>query len=505
MKKSTRFIVTGISYFFILLFIYASISKMMDFENFQVQIGQSPLLSAYAGFVSYAVIIAELLIVLMLIFPKTFLLGLHSSTALMTAFTVYIYLILNYSDFVPCSCGGILEKLGWTEHLIFNISAVVLGIVAVFLYTKKEYPRKTVILSLVTSNILSAVLILFLFLRSDYVIKKENNFTRRFLMHPVLKTKSIALENNTYYFAGSDNQKVYLGNRTMPQNLLTVDSSLKKRPNLKMDLDLKKYPYRKIEVKVYGNNYFIYDGTVPVISRGQLGRPETEVISYKDAFFSQIEIINSNRMAIRALSSTTKNLTLGVLKIGSNGKNEVQLFPKLLEKQSDGVFDSDGYLSSNPKSAQVTYIHAYRNQFLVMDSTMELQRRLSTIDTTTTAQIKVTPLSDGRFKMSKPALLVNGHAKIFNGLLFNPAYLRGQHEPVKRWKESRTIDVYNINKQEYIGSIYIDHYKDSEMSDFAVTDKHLYVIAGNQLIQYRLTNSLTKYFKNGVAENRIQE
>ncbi len=487
------------------MFIYASVNKIMDFENFQVQIGQSPLLSAYAGFVSYAVIITELLIVLMLIFPKTFLLGLYSSTALMTAFTVYIYLILNYSDFVPCSCGGILEKMGWTEHLIFNITSVVLGIVAVFLYSKNEYPRKTVILSLVISNILSAVLILFLFLRSDYVIKQENNFTRRFLMHPVLKTKSIALENNTYYFAGSDNQKVYLGNRTMPQNLLTVDSLFQKRPNLKIHLDLKKYPYKKIEVKVYGNNYFIYDGTVPVISRGQLSRPETEVISYKDAFFSQIEIINSNRMAIRALSSTTKNLTLGLLTIEKNGKNKVQLFPQLLEKQSDGVFDSDGNLSSDPKSSKVTYIHAYRNQFIVMDSTMKLQRRLSTIDTTTIAQIKVTSLSDGRFKMSKPALLVNGNAKIFNGLLFNPAYLRGQHEPVKRWKESRTIDVYNINKQEYIGSIYIDHYKDSEMSDFIVTDKHLYVIAGNQLIQYRLTNSLTKYFKNGVAENRIQE
>lgn len=119
--------------------------------------------------------------------------------------------------------------------------------------------------------------------------------------------------------------------------------------------------------------------------------------------------------------------------------------------------------------------------------------------------IQVTPLSDERFKISKPALHVNGHAKVLSGLLFNPAYLRGQHEPAKRWKESRTIDVYNINKQEYIGSIYIDLYKDSEVSDFTVTDKHLYVIAGNQLIQYRLTNSLIKYFKNGVAENDKKE
>ena len=82
----------------------------MDFGNFQVQIAQSPLLSAYAGFISYATIIVELLIVVTLIVPKFRLIGLYSSMGIMIAFTIYIYLILNFSDFVPCSCGGLLEK-----------------------------------------------------------------------------------------------------------------------------------------------------------------------------------------------------------------------------------------------------------------------------------------------------------------------------------------------------------------------------------------------------------
>ena len=33
---------------YILLFVYAAVSKLLDFENFQVQLGQSPLLSAFA-------------------------------------------------------------------------------------------------------------------------------------------------------------------------------------------------------------------------------------------------------------------------------------------------------------------------------------------------------------------------------------------------------------------------------------------------------------------------
>ncbi|KAA5537870.1 MauE/DoxX family redox-associated membrane protein [Paenimyroides baculatum] len=107
-------------YFFIILFVYAAVSKLTDFENFQVQVAQSPLLSVFATFIAYATVIGELIIALMLCFKKSRLLGLYLFLGFMTAFTVYIFLILNYSPFVPCSCGGVLEDLGWWEHLWFN-------------------------------------------------------------------------------------------------------------------------------------------------------------------------------------------------------------------------------------------------------------------------------------------------------------------------------------------------------------------------------------------------
>lgn len=107
-------------YFFIILFVYAAVSKLTDFENFQVQIAQSPLLSAFATPIAYGVVLGELAIALMLCFTKSRLLGLYLFLGFMTAFTVYIFLILNYSPFVPCSCGGVLEKMGWWEHLWFN-------------------------------------------------------------------------------------------------------------------------------------------------------------------------------------------------------------------------------------------------------------------------------------------------------------------------------------------------------------------------------------------------
>ena len=124
---------------FILLFVYASVSKLFDFENFQIQISQSPLLSAFASPIAYGVVIGELLIALMFCFYKSRILGLYLFLGFMTAFTVYIYLILNYSPFVPCSCGGVLEKMGWQEHLWFNIAFCVF---AIFLILSKQQIRK---------------------------------------------------------------------------------------------------------------------------------------------------------------------------------------------------------------------------------------------------------------------------------------------------------------------------------------------------------------------------
>ena len=45
-------IINFISYLYIFLFTYTAISKIIDFETFLVQLGQSPLLSAYANWVA---------------------------------------------------------------------------------------------------------------------------------------------------------------------------------------------------------------------------------------------------------------------------------------------------------------------------------------------------------------------------------------------------------------------------------------------------------------------
>ncbi|MFL9835552.1 MauE/DoxX family redox-associated membrane protein [Chryseobacterium terrae] len=483
------------SYFFMLLFCYASVSKIMDFENFQVQIGQSPLLSAYAGVISYGVILVEVVIVIFLSIKKLRTIGLYGSTSIMSAFTIYIFLILNYSDFVPCSCGGILESLGWTEHLFFNLFCVIIGAIAVFISERTSgYSKWSTAALLLLSNILSCLAVIFLFLSSENIIKQDNNFTRRYLMHPIVEKQITLLDNSYYYFAGADNKNVYLGNIKFPQQILVLDSSMVIKKKMNIELDINELPYRKLETKVLGSHYYIFDGTVAMIKSGLLNRSKPEIVSQNEAYFSDLAVINDNNsFALRTQSSRTKELIIASLNVGNNSK--VQLHADFLQKQSDGVFDNDGVLNVDPANGDIIYTYRYRNQFIVADSTFKVKHRLNTIDTVSTAHVKSVKLPDGKYKMEKPPLKVNGFSTVYRKLLFNQSFLKGRYESAKRWKNSKVVDVYKTDSKLYIGSLYMENRGENKVSDIIVTDQFLYAIAGNHLIQYQLTKPLLRHLK----------
>lgn len=132
-----------VSILYICLFVYAAVSKLLDYENFQIQLGQSPLLSAFAGWLSWLVPVIELIIAMLLVFRCTRTFAQFSAYTLMVMFTAYIYIMLNYSSYIPCSCGGVLEKLGWEAHLVFNLGFVFLGAVAIIVTPKSLTPVST--------------------------------------------------------------------------------------------------------------------------------------------------------------------------------------------------------------------------------------------------------------------------------------------------------------------------------------------------------------------------
>lgn len=134
--RSRQIIVEIICALFVTLFTYAAVSKLMDYDKFILQLGQSPVLTAFSGIVVWLVPAVEVIISGLLMMKRFRLAGLYASYSLMVMFTAYIVVITRFSEYVPCSCGGVLEKLSWNQHLVFNIVFVLLAGAAIIIHPK---------------------------------------------------------------------------------------------------------------------------------------------------------------------------------------------------------------------------------------------------------------------------------------------------------------------------------------------------------------------------------
>src|SRR5579871_3722702 len=134
MKRSL--ISDTVAYFFILLFLYTGIEKLKDVKSFREQLISSPILSSIAGFVAWALPITEILLAIVIFIPAWRKKGLWGSLILMSLFTVYLCTILIIDNHLSCSCGGIIENLSPRQHVLFNLAAILLAIMALFILKK---------------------------------------------------------------------------------------------------------------------------------------------------------------------------------------------------------------------------------------------------------------------------------------------------------------------------------------------------------------------------------
>lgn len=483
---------------YVLLFVYAAVSKLLDFENFQVQLGQSPLLSAFAWWVARLVPTMELGIVVLLAFPKWRKLGIFASLMLMTMFTSYIFIVLHFSSFVPCSCGGILEKMSWNTHLVFNAVFVVLAVLALVWQAQVDtenfqfHNKWTLVKSITISIVSSIVFMIVMFLSSEDIMQHENPFVRRYIRRSVALVHSLDLKFNSYYFSGYNNGRLYLGNYTDPLHVLSMDQIIfKLRKESKIDFKDRDLPFRLVTVMVKGKYFFLMDGSVPCIFRGKI--LDWKVIEKLKGIpnFTIAQPIDSTSFVFRNNTGQNAAHLLGVF--NPNASPNVQYAPSLLQKQIDGIFDTDGMLHFNSDLEQMVYVYFYRNEIVLADKKGKLAKREHTIDTISHAKIKVAYLKGGtKRKMAAPPSIVNAVTATKNNLLFVQSKVPGLYEDDALWKHAAIIDVYNLKNNSYVLSFPIFGTDDDKLRSLFVTSTHLYAMIGTQLMIYELKENLKK-------------
>ena len=140
-----KIIIEIISSLLILLFLYASVSKWLAFKTFIGEMNNQPFPNWMTPFLVWSIPIIEVLSVVGLIFEKTRMQSLYASLFLMLAFTIYTVAILLHSfKYIPCSCGGVIKKLTWPQHLFFILFFVGISLLGIILKKREPVPATEV-------------------------------------------------------------------------------------------------------------------------------------------------------------------------------------------------------------------------------------------------------------------------------------------------------------------------------------------------------------------------
>lgn len=342
--------------------------------------------------------------------------------------------------------------------------------------------------------VLGSATVIILFLTSEDIMQHKNPFIRRYPQHPITFSKSLDLKFNSYYFAGDQNGKIYLGNHTAPLHVLAIESASKEKQAIEIDFNPEKIPFKMVRVVVRGSHFYLMDGTVPAIFKGNVTDWKITGELKGLPYFTLAEPIDSSGVIFRTNNNKEASHVIGTYNERRTPKNDYN--PSLLKQQIDGIFDTDGMFAYDENLKRSIYVYYYRNEFIVSDKNARLVYSGNTIDTTTKAKIKVAYLNKkATRKMAAPPLVVNAHVALCQNLLFIHSKIPGKFQDEQLWKSAFIIDVYDLGKQSYLMSFAIYKVGDKNLKSFYVTPSNLYTLMDNELIIYKLRDILKKEIK----------
>lgn len=166
--------------------------------------------------------------------------------------------------------------MGWTEHLVFNICFIIIALAGIFLerenvHNKKPKKYNSPITILLSCFIGGISVVSLLYLLSENEIHRNNSFLRRYPPHPVTTIKGLNIKYNSYYIAGVDKDRIYLGNTTAPSHVFSIDTTLNNPETINIQLDNKNNTtFYAPQIRIHTPYFFLVDGNVPAIFKGSM-------------------------------------------------------------------------------------------------------------------------------------------------------------------------------------------------------------------------------------------
>lgn len=313
----------------------------------------------------------------------------------------------------------------------------------------------------------------------------KNGFIRMIPPHMIGFKGRLDIKYNSFYFAGVSAGKVYLGNKTKSDYVLTVSHDLTDSSHFTLEVpDSLKVAWHIAHISIDSPHYYLTDYITPCYLSGNL--PDLH---------PKYSLLQGYRFNIAIQMPSGSFIFRNYSRIGDNTlllrqrENDPDINRFIIPKQQDGAFSTDGVLMYDRDSSRIVYLFHYRNQFLVLDTNMQLRSTGTTIDTVSWAKLKIATIKNKneiKTTMQSPPILVNNKASISGNMLFVSSGLLANNENKETFDKSSVIDVYSLKNNEYKFSFYVPSYEGKKMSDFKVYGNTLFALCGQYLFAYQL-------------------
>lgn len=332
--------------------------------------------------------------------------------------------------------------------------------------------------------IFSLGLILILFKLSNASAIQRNEFTRVYAENALSPYDTLNIKYNTFYIAGSTNKTVYLGNSSLSTyifkyNIVSRDSQhFLLTEGTSRDL-------QSALLTIDSPIFTLQNMTKREIIEGNINNPTQIKESKINGFFDVAISISKTSKIIRTLKTDSKEYTLA--KVSVNIDKTISKNDNILIKQIDGLFCTDGMLHYSAESGELIYLYYYRNEFIKIDTNLQIIQKCHTIDSNTHAKIKLSKIASQKsITMSAPPLVINKKSKIAADHLYILSPLLSKNESEKKFRAGSAIDVYNLTTCKYEYTFQIPNFADKHLTDFEIKNNKVICIFEDHLVIFKI-------------------
>ncbi|MVT10326.1 hypothetical protein [Chitinophaga tropicalis] len=299
--------------------------------------------------------------------------------------------------------------------------------------------------------------------------------------------RSLDLQYPAYYIAGYADQHIYLGNYSASQHLLTVNLNLKDTQQLTLTMPAgERYAWKLARVMVDSPAVYMTEGSTPALYRGKLDDLNMNRFLPQSCFFNMLQSISFTSFISRSIHIDSLGNKQNILVKITTDSPYVKLGKDIITKQVDGVFCTDGTLDYDRQTGQLVYLYHYRNEFVTLDTNLQVINTGHTLDTNTIAKIQVADMSTGTSKFSAPPTYVNSRARIADNRIYVLSSLLADNEDGKTGQQHEIIDVFSLDKGEYLHTLYIPLKGGARITDFIIKGDELFALQDRTLNVYSI-------------------